>query len=467
MQSTLSRLVLFAAVSTSPRARGLSTAAVKRSPIPILNADQQNMSSSNNNQPKTWCCTASVNSEGSVTLETIADGVIKDNDHVSKRKVADQLFDLTQSVDWMEHLEKTEKRENDEGGAGAYDTMRCDIILSKKFDGSSSEQRVHVWGQDYHLQRLDNSYQSLLQEKNKAASKPDLPLSIPRDVLKGAMQQSERIISELLAEAESSVSLADSEDDTLIQLFRVTLLWSSESPGPIEAGSNDSILVRGHATSSCNPLKVHRPPEPIVVSVAAHSTYNKPTADDDEAATAIDKSLPTRFSNPKNKVASWCRLRKQMEKPTYKPPGASEVLMVRPRLDEDSKSRLEVLEGLSSNFFAIYKDGTLRTATQGVLNGYVRHLVLGCANNVDLKFDPRPIFLHDADEWKETFITSSSRLIYPISRVLLPEDDHDSTGSAVEGAFSECWNYEPDGKTPKWQELLQEILKAGGYEDKA
>jgi hypothetical protein len=438
-------------------------------------------SSPTNHQPNSmaWCRTASVNSQGSIEFETIADGGValeNDDDDGTQRKFKEQLFDLTQSVDWMEYLEKTEQRENDEGGAGAYDTMRCDIVLSKKKFGDSTKnnkRRVHVWGQDYHLQRLQNSYQSLLHEKNTSVSKPDLSPSIPQEVLKGAMQHSERIISELLAQAESSVRLADdSEHDTLmIQLFRVTLLWSSESPGPIHAGSTDSILVRGHATSSCKPIKVHRAPEPIVVSVAAAHSTDDSSNDDVEAI--IDKSLPTRFSNPQNKIASWCRIRKQMEKPTYKPPGASEVLMVRPRLDDEQaggKSRLEVLEGLSSNFFVIYKDGSLRTATGGVLNGYVRHLVLGCAGSkVDLKFDPRPIFLHDADQWKEAFITSSSRLIYPISKVLLPaKDDHDdsSTGSPAKGSFCEYWNYEPDDNTPKWQELLQEILKAGGYEDK-
>lgn len=414
-----------------------------------------------------WCRTAFVNSEGNVALETIADGVLMENNNNgdgSKRKVAGQLFDLTQSVDWMEYIEKIEKRENDEGGAGAYDTMRCDVVLSKTLD-SSTKKRVHVWGQDYHLQRLQRSYQSLLQEKSGSVVSTYSSHSIPREVLTSAMQKSERIISQLLAEAESSVGLAVSEDDVLIQLFRVTLLWSSEAPGPIEAGRNDSILVRGHATSSCKPTKLHQAPEPIVVSVAAHSTDNRSSESDEEVS--IDKSLPTRFSNPQNKIASWCRIRKQMEKPTYKPPGASEVLMVRPRLDESGKSRLEVLEGLSSNFFVIHKDGTLRTATQGVLDGYVRHLVLGCAKNVGLKFDPRPIFLHDADRWKEAFITSSSRLIYPISKVLLPEDDHnDLKESPTEGSFCEYWNHVPDENTPKWQELLQEILKAGGYDNK-
>jgi hypothetical protein len=137
----------------------------------------------------------------------------------------------------------------------------------------------------------------------------------------------------------------------------------------------------------------------------------------------VDASLPTRVSDPQYKVASWTRLRKKMESPeTYMPPGVSEVLMVRP---SPINGDLEVLEGLSSNLFVVYKDGTIRTAQDGVLYGYVRHLVLECAETCCLRLDPQPIVLHDATAglWQEAFITSSSRLIYPISKILIHSDN--------------------------------------------
>ena len=458
MQSTISRFVFFVAASTTSRARGLSTAIFKKSSVPVLNENLPTMPTSND-KTRAWCRTASVQPSGEIVLETIADADLSDSYPSSTRKIGEQVFDLTQSVDWMEYLEKIENRENDEGGAGAYDTMRCDVVLSKSLH--LSKERIKVWGQDYHLQRLQKSYLSLLREKNGSTSTTsDLFLPVDQKLLKEAMEKSNQIVTKLLSEAESSVCLAETTDDILIQLFRVTLLWSNnESPRSTELNSSDSIVVRGHATSSCEPMKVHRAPEPIVVSIAAHLTDTEPTSTNDEGA-KIDNMLPTRYSNPQNKIASWCRQRKQMEKPHYKPPGASEMLMVRQRLDEANKSRLEILEGLSSNFFAIYTDGTLRTATDGVLNGYVRHLVLGCTSTVGLKFDPRPIFLHDVNQWQEAFITSSSRLIYPISKVLLPEYCNESE----ENTFTEYWKYKSDGSTPKWQELLQEILKGAGYD---
>ena len=96
------------------------------------------------------------------------------------------------------------------------------------------------------------------------------------------------------------------------------------------------------------------------------------------------------------------------------PPGVSEVLLTRRPIpdrcrddggkgvdgdvhggeipyDDDDVERRErdrvfrntkILEGLTSNFFVIYRDGTVRTARRGVLGGYVRHLVLGCADRV-------------------------------------------------------------------------------------
>jgi hypothetical protein len=247
--------------------------------------------------------------------------------------------------------------------------------------------------------------------------------------------------------------------------------------------------------------------------------------------------LPTRHDgNPQSKVASWCRQRKLMEDPTtFKPPGTIEVLMVRQCNDVPKQGqplpRLEILEGLSSNFFVIDKNGSLRTATDGILHGYVRHLVMECTSSnsccsssssttLRIPFDPRPIFLDNVDEWAEAFITSSSRLIIPITKILLPiqqpKDNYQSNNKnnnkthhdADNGitltdtartdifnntkvgnyhnhnmTFVEYW-YDPylchddlrqindqdnnDGKLfdehcPKWQQILNEILAVGGY----
>jgi len=245
MQSNISRLFSFLSLIPKTRALSIGTETIKR-PFTTMIVKSPNVPN------RIWCQTASVTSEGNVCLETISDGILLENEGYI-RTISSQKFDLTQSVDWMEYLEKEEKRENDEGGAGAYDTMRCDILLSNKgIDISDmSKRQIIIWGQDYHLQRLQNSYLSLVHEKQGSAPCPDLLHGINPETLNEAMQQSKRIVSELLSTAQTSVHLmgSDHDDDnvdTLIQLFRLTLLWSSKTPGPIEPDTTDSILVRGH-----------------------------------------------------------------------------------------------------------------------------------------------------------------------------------------------------------------------------
>jgi hypothetical protein len=452
-------LRLLVIASMAPRSRALSTNAKK--PISVMG----DIVSSDESSPLgeqhaaappafAWCSTASVTADGVIGTEAISGC---GTDCVPIRPIRDQLFDLTKSTDWMEFLEHQEGRLHDQGGAGAYDTMRCDILLPP------GKTQPRVWGEKHHLDRLVKSYKSLVHAKNevKAGSGISASDKVDRIVFDKALEESRLAIHRLLSDAESSSVLCAQHPkpnhDTIINLIRLTLLWS-----PPQSDDSSKIVVRGHACSSCEPLKIHSSPDPIVCTVAAHGQKN--------GLAKVDKSLPARFSNPENKIASWCRIRKEMEtNDTYKPPGVSEVLMVRARKDEHGEERLELLEGLSSNVFVLYKDGTLRTATNGVLNGFVRHLVLESAKESGLFFDPSPVFLHQSDEWEEAFITSSSRLIYPISKMLIPNDE-DASPTTEESAFIEIWRdaylteKTKEAKTPKWQVLLNVILQKGGYE---
>jgi hypothetical protein len=401
-----------------------------------------------------WCRTARIDPSGMVSVSGL--GCANDQ---PDRTVEGRFFDLTQSTEWMEYIEQKENRMQDEGGAGAYDALRCDVIVSPV--KGEADSRLRVWGEDFHLMRLQQSYKSLVKANKEYSNKfPETK----KATLDEALERSHSILRALLAEAQLSASTTDErgKDNIIIQLFRVTLLWSP--PSEASNGTDENIVVRGHACCSCKPIEIQLNPKSIVASVAVHSGHG------DADATTIDANLPTRHANPQGKIAAWCRLRKKMENPeTYKPDGVSEVLMVRNRKDDDGETRLEVLEGLSSNFFVVYKDGALRTATEGVLNGYVRHLVLECASKCGLKFDPRPIFLHETSQWKEVFITSSSRLIYPISSIVIPEE------AATATSFREIWKDEvlnddggacqdSDTQTQRWQQLQNEILKTGGYD---
>jgi len=86
------------------------------------------------------------------------------------------------------------------------------------------------------------------------------------------------------------------------------------------------------------------------------------------------------------------------------PPGVEEGLIVGP----DGA----VLEGLSSNFFAV-KDGVLRTEGERVLFGVTRSLVLEVASSA-LPVDERPVTIEDLRATDEAFLTSVSREVLPV-----------------------------------------------------
>lgn len=90
------------------------------------------------------------------------------------------------------------------------------------------------------------------------------------------------------------------------------------------------------------------------------------------------------------------------------PPDLEEVLMV----GEDNR----VLEGLSSNFFALYQ-GWIWTAEEGILPGITRSIVLKEIANEKLRirFEGLPIVA--LPELSEAFITSSSRAVLPVVKI--------------------------------------------------
>ena len=77
-----------------------------------------------------------------------------------------------------------------------------------------------------------------------------------------------------------------------------------------------------------------------------------------------------------------------------------------------------ILEGCSSNFFAVYKGGVVRTASdEMVLAGTIRKLVCNIMN-----VEHKPPDLSDIEIWDACCITSTSRLVLPIRDVIIPDD---------------------------------------------
>ncbi len=117
------------------------------------------------------------------------------------------------------------------------------------------------------------------------------------------------------------------------------------------------------------------------------------------------QTLPIHRDNPRSKdthfIATADRAYREL------PPGVHEGLLVA----EDGS----ILEGLTSNFFAIL-DGRLRTEEARVLLGVTRALVLEVARP-RVPIDLRPVRRDELSVVSEAFITSVSREILPVVRI--------------------------------------------------
>ncbi len=109
--------------------------------------------------------------------------------------------------------------------------------------------------------------------------------------------------------------------------------------------------------------------------------------------------------NPAAKTTEWMHDRKQIE--ANLPPGIYTGLLL--------SEKGEILEGLSSNFYAVM-EGELRTAVEGVLPGISQQIVFEVAPLV-LPINPTPVTVSDLPRIAEAFITSSSRGVVPVVEI--------------------------------------------------
>jgi len=90
------------------------------------------------------------------------------------------------------------------------------------------------------------------------------------------------------------------------------------------------------------------------------------------------------------------------------PQGIHEGLMV--------KENGEILEGLTSNFFAVQNE-QIWTADEGVLEGITRKMVLEAARQENIPVNLISPRLSLISEYQEAFITSASRAVLPVTRI--------------------------------------------------
>lgn len=411
-------------------------------------------------------------------------------------------YALSSPREWMEYVEATEGR----SGMGGYTVVRCDLNVPPQpgagaavscKDEVSSKTRWKVWGENFHLDRLSSSHRLLVQRRGGVQ---DGDKVLNERIVKMAINESKAIMKTLLAEAEAFL-LADQhmnpgkhEDGDLRHVVMVTLLWTSPlqsiGEGCDDVSFHEKVVVRGHA---CTCGIVSSPgaynPDPIAASVALPMPALRTVV----PSNILEQSLPSRHDSlPLAKLSSWCRFRRPFEsKLTFKPEGIGEVLLVRNRKKWNDNSMnkaneggntTEILEGLTSNFFVVYRDGTIRTSPDGVLGGYARSLVFRCAERCGLRLDMRSPTLEDAKAglWVEAFVTSSVRLVVPVGKILIPRyldcDIDQERRLDVAGAtahhgsersldLEEIWSLSSrkaaPWSTPRWKALYTELLTCG------
>lgn len=346
----------------------------------------------------------SMNNQGSIEpwsriAEFSKEGPISCRDACQVIQLDSRDFDLQSPREWMEYLESSE------GMSGAYTVIRCDFSTNKHW---------RIWGRDFHINRLCQSYRALQVHVNEEA-------------LDSAMNTTDEIIANLLNESFHILNGEISHSNNVYTIM-LTILWQKgvgESSSP--------IVIRGHVFCSGRAAvagdKQHLP-EPTTATLAL--PFGK-------------KVLPNRYSHyPEAKLSSWCRQRRPLEQ-EFKRNG--EVLLTR-----EVRGEIHILEGLTSNVFFVYSDNKLRTANKGVLEGYAKSLVLDCASRLGIECDPAPIRVQDASLWREIFLTSSVRLLIPVKQVLVPNEM---------GELHEVWSTNENDKFQTCNQLYRELLKEG------
>jgi hypothetical protein len=381
-------------------------------------------------------------------------------------------YDISSARGWMEHIEQME---GPKFGVGAYTVLRCDAIFHIPSSTNKLDCEWKIWGEKFHMNRLSLSFQTLTNNlfgadsvgsffnnggiSSGITSISGMGSSVHTDsMFTQSIEETTHVINKLLEQATRSINaeivaaphnrynlLQQNDDESWTQTLMLTILWTSSR----QTGGGGAIkpLVRGHAafanaaqpTTTANYMDGSILPTPITACVAIPKQLTP------ESLSVLPRRHGMNLNRQRQvgasasaKVSSWCRIRRPLEDPNrYKPHDGvvGEVILVRQPdtergtnimsySNENFIHTLELLEGLISNLFVVYRDGTVRTAPVGlVLPGYARHLIIQELNERGFKVDSsNPPTMQDMRDglWSEVFVTSAIRLVVPVERIIMP-----------------------------------------------
>jgi len=126
----------------------------------------------------------------------------------------------------------------------------------------------------------------------------------------------------------------------------------------------------------------------------------------DYAEGVITMTCPIHRENPESKQTTFIEVAEEIRQKM--PLGTHECLL----LDEQGY----ILEGLSSNFFYV-REGKVQTASQGILSGITRSMVIETADAVGIPISLAALHISDVALVEEAFLTSSTRSVLPIFQI--------------------------------------------------
>lgn len=414
-----------------------------------------------------WCRIAHSNTDATPTIAVVEPPHGKVQIPLTGRTTPSSEADTLTSVnlgharEWMEYVAFVQ---NDT--FGAYTVIRCETVAVGNTT-TTMPTGWKVWGLPFHYQRLKQSYSTLVSG------------NVTKEQLLAACNRTDLIMERLLFEANTAMTTTTAFTATTTTtncsriILMLTILWTPRRRNSMQllgsSSSTPTIDVYGHARHVIIPNNPSSPPPPMVAMLAI-----EPSTCGTTTRTNPCERLPCRYDRiPYAKLSSWCYNRKILEKKFKrilhdggKRVVIGEVFLTRRRSTTrtqqlwsnnattiSSNSNIsscsipqdvELLEGLTTNIFVLYQDGTLRTASNGVLHGYIRQLVL---QQKTIKISLHPPLLSEVHQWKEVFVSSSIQLLCPIHAIYAYNSSTCYTNSTTitdttnNTLFTKLWEY--------------------------
>ena len=414
-----------------------------------------------------WSCNDSIPHVPPQPTDMILQVNFNADDRQSWADMGSQTYDLSSPREWLQY------RENQSGKPGAYSVIRCDYYPSRP----SKSSPWRIWGKTFHMKRLCDSYRSLLESSVISSQKNTMDERFWRHVFDAASSSSDTLLFSLLDKAvtalhhQSEDTALTSGDDAYVSVM-LTLLWE-----PISKGEDDGCYVapsiHGHAFTNQVVTKFNDYNPDYTIAQLAIPVDAQPFLLESHKENATDR-LPNRYSFiPQAKLSSWCRQRQPLEKEFKRNQSIGEVILVHYNAienegqDETSNDDWCLLEGLTSNLFAVYPGGRIRTPSNGALHGYARQLIVDhAASRCGLAVETGPILMKDSDLWEEVFFTSSIRLVIPVKQIVrkkIPSSDCATPNKpqvSEQGVdFEEIWSSKKTDTTEMiWRKIYNGLM---------